>query len=609
MKKYIEVLLVIIIAVFFNTSVLAYTPNGTNYDRNSTEEEGGNHSFCLTKDGSLWMWGGNGNGELGIGWSGDELQPKIIMNDVIYATSNGPNTAAIKKDGSLWFWGSLYHMDPHKVADNVVSVELGFSHYGLIKEDGSLWMWGFNNCGQVGVGPTEDKIDKPQKILDNVKKVVTSQRGFTLALKNDGSVWFWGSSEGERTEENRIGTYVISSPTLVTKDAIDIDSGFVKYVTLQKDGSLLEWTNNTATDGTFRASNVKILDSVRSIAYGHGNGAAIKKDGTLWAWGSNSFGQIGNGQYASPDSPQKILDHVKTVKIRKRLGNTYVAITENGDLYHWGLTVNGRGTSSDYYTDNTTPQKILENVYSVHLGRAHLIITQNDGSVWTQGRNDWGQIGNGTYDDAVFPIKIMDGADLGELYLQYIKNLSSRDENSSSQFVDIKEKDYFYKAANWAANTGVTAGVDSTHFGPSQKCTRAQVMTFLWKANGAPEPKEKNNPFVDVKTSNYYYKPVLWAVENGITTGTSPTTFSPNAACTRGQVMTFLWHANGNPPNSTNTNPFSDVKSNDYYYSPVLWAVDNQITSGTSADRFSPNQTCTRAQIVTFIWKSQGSPN
>ena len=181
--------------------------------------------------------------------------------------------------------------------------------------------------------------------------------------------------------------------------------------------------------------------------------------------------------------------------------------------------------------------------------------------------------------------------------------------NTDSIFVDVSETAYYKNAANWAAKTGVTAGIDATHFGPNQQCTRAQVMTFLWKANGSPEPKTTNNPFTDVKTSNYYYKPVLWAVENGITSGTTATTFSPNAACTRGQVVTFLWHSNGDPQTIAKSNPFGDVKSINYYYYPVLWAIDNGITSGTTDKTFSPNQTCTRAQIVTFIWKSKGSPN
>ena len=133
-------------------------------------------------------------------------------------------------------------------------------------------------------------------------------------------------------------------------------------------------------------------------------------------------------------------------------------------------------------------------------------------------------------------------------------------------------------------------------------------MTFLWKANGSPEPKTTKNPFTDVAPNNYYYKPVLWAVENGITTGTTATTFSPNVACTRGQVVTFIWHSNGDPQAIARVNPFGDVKPTNYYYNPVMWAVYNGITSGTTEKTFSPNQTCTRAQSVTFIWKSIESP-
>lgn len=181
-------------------------------------------------------------------------------------------------------------------------------------------------------------------------------------------------------------------------------------------------------------------------------------------------------------------------------------------------------------------------------------------------------------------------------------------EMQNSPFYSAIFSKLFLQKTSWAAKTGVTSGIDSTHFGPNQKCTRAQVMTFLWRANGSPEPKTKNNPFLDVEVNNYYYKPVLWAVENGITTGTSSTTFSPNNACTRGQVMTFLWHARQNPQSVENSNPFEDVKANNYFYNPVLWAIENGITSGTSPTAFSPYQTCTRAQIVTFIWKSEKSP-
>ena len=157
---------------------------------------------------------------------------------------------------------------------------------------------------------------------------------------------------------------------------------------------------------------------------------------------------------------------------------------------------------------------------------------------------------------------------------------------------------------DWAVVKGVTNGTDSTHFSPNSTCTRAQVVTFLWRANGCPEPQGKGNPFTDVKPDAYYYKAVLWAVEQGITTGTSTSTFSPNSGCTRGQVVTFLWRASEKPEPSNSFNPFGDVGPDEYYSKAVLWAVEKEITNGTSANKFSPNSTCTRAQIVTFLYRA-----
>ena len=141
-------------------------------------------------------------------------------------------------------------------------------------------------------------------------------------------------------------------------------------------------------------------------------------------------------------------------------------------------------------------------------------------------------------------------------------------------------------------------------FSPGAGCTRAQVVTFLWRAAGEPQPKSENNPFADVQKGQYYYKAVLWAVEKGITTGTSPTTFRPDQTCTRGQIVTFLWRYFGEPEPKTGNNPFEDVKDSDYFYKAVLWAVENGITTGTTATTFRPEQTCTRAQIVTFLYRA-----
>ena len=172
------------------------------------------------------------------------------------------------------------------------------------------------------------------------------------------------------------------------------------------------------------------------------------------------------------------------------------------------------------------------------------------------------------------------------------------------KFVDGPEDAYYYDAVYWAVNTdpAVTTGVDETHFAPEKDCTRAQMVTFLWRANGEPEPTITKNPFTDVKSGDYFYKAVLWAVEKGITKGTTATTFSPNATVTRAQTVTFLWRMAGEPAVNVK-NPFTDVKADQYYTDAVLWAVKNEVTTGKTATVFAPDDPCTRAQIVTFLYR------
>ncbi len=170
----------------------------------------------------------------------------------------------------------------------------------------------------------------------------------------------------------------------------------------------------------------------------------------------------------------------------------------------------------------------------------------------------------------------------------------------STGFDDVSAGAYYAQSVMWAAENGVTTGTSATKFSPEASCTRAQFVTFLWRAMGSPAPKSEKNPFSDVKSGAYYYDAVLWAVEKGITTGTSATKFSPNATLTRAQTVTFLWRLEGEPGGQAH---FYDVPAGAYYADAVAWAAQKGITTGTSADRFSPNQTCTRAQTVTFLYR------
>jgi len=169
-------------------------------------------------------------------------------------------------------------------------------------------------------------------------------------------------------------------------------------------------------------------------------------------------------------------------------------------------------------------------------------------------------------------------------------------------FTDVSENDYYYEAVKWAVELGITNGTSDTTFSPNASCTRAQMVTFLWRAAGSPKAKSTTCVFTDVDKDAYYYEALLWAVENGITIGTSGTTFSPDADCNRGQMATFLYRSAKTPVVSGN-HAFNDVKADAYYNDAVIWAAARGITKGTSDTNFSPDADCTRGQMVTFLYR------
>ena len=207
---------------------------------------------------------------------------------------------------------------------------------------------------------------------------------------------------------------------------------------------------------------------------------------------------------------------------------------------------------------------------------------------------------------AVSDVKI-DGRIIGAVRSYTFENISASHTievqfRVRSSFVDVPSGSYYEDAVDWAVANGITTGTDAAHFSPDGICTRAQAVTFLWRAAGRPAPESRTMPFTDVPADSYYYDAVLWAVENGITKGTSSTTFSPDNTCTRAQIVTFLWRSEQSPA-AGSSNPFTDVSADAYYADAVLWAVKEAITTGTTRTTFSPDAECTRAQIVTFLWR------
>lgn len=189
---------------------------------------------------------------------------------------------------------------------------------------------------------------------------------------------------------------------------------------------------------------------------------------------------------------------------------------------------------------------------------------------------------------------------------QFYKNIAMTKSQieTGALFSDMPPRgSYSYDAIVWAVTNGITTGTSLTTFSPKATCTRAQIVTFIWRAAGSPTPASGNLPFTDVKTNSYYYQAVKWAFGRGILSGTSPTTFSPDAVCNRAQILTFLWRFKGSPSVAGVNNPFVDVKSGSYYYNAVLWAYSHHITSGVNNTHFNPGGVCTREQVVVFLYR------
>ena len=276
--------------------------------------------------------------------------------------------------------------------------------------------------------------------------------------------------------------------------------------------------------------------------------------------------------------------------------DNYTTLTGEVELYH--KSSSGGGWYDSYYTIKATA------------GAGGSISPSGNVSV-REGRDQTFTI---TPDKgyAVANVKI-DGKSIGAVKSYTFENVSrthtievifmkANGNPQTGVFVDVATGSYYEDAVDWAVENGITKGTDDTHFSPDGICTRAQAVTFLWRTAGSPASKTSTMPFTDVPVGSYYYDAVLWAVENGITKGTSDTTFSPNMTCSRAQIVTFLWRSEKSPAAGT-ANPFADVKSTAYYADAVLWAVKENITKGTTSTTFSPNADCTRAQIVTFLWR------
>lgn len=333
------------------------------------------------------------------------------------------------------------------------------------------------------------------------------------------------------------------------------------------------------------------MNDAAYVSAGMAHAAVVKTDGSLWVWGRNTESQLGvAGSDVTDNSgnpyriiPVKVMDDVVSVCA----GSDFTAaIKLDGSLWMWG---HSRYASGSMTGNSDTPTKIMDDVASISISdHCNIIVCKTDGSVWTWGANAVGQLGNGTTKDSGTPAKLSglvaklpgDGAD-------------------AISFVDVPDDAYYSVPVQWAIERKVTTGTSFNTFSPDDTCTKGQILTFLWRAVGEPVSLAAN-PFSDITSEAYYYKAALWAYSSGLISGNR---FDANAPCTRGMTVTYLWKLAGSPDTALQTD-FYDVPADAEYAHSVAWALENGVTSGTGDTTFSPDATCTRGQIVTFLYRS-----
>ena len=574
-------------------------------------------SWAVTSDGDLYGWGEcktarlfNGStmsntpvklmsGVRSVSASSVELQPTLTVKKyddygyVSYGATPGTVLTIIKENGDLYTWGDntcfqlgkgYYEAEqetyePYYVMGNVVKAATNDHSCAAVTEDGDLYFWGYNLVYGYGNNQMEH-YPEPTVILTDVKDVELSEYN-VVALKNDGSVWMMGSDRrgGMSWDNGDIGV-LINQMTKVMDGCMDIAAGQGFAMAVKTDGTLCGWGWNNCTvlgrmyDAmAYTASPVVIDTGVKSMDAGNHNACYIKNDGSLWSIGDGQEGQRGIG---------------------------------------WDLSFTGK--DGVLYAYPTWPTEVASDVHSVSVGVNHMLYLKNDGTMFGAGgpeSENGALLGRGGvrgeyYDDGQYTghsIYCWHSVPCGLSYGSFAGQFGPIQDEVElvAGFADVPATAYYREAVEWAVDSGITSGTGDYTFSPDQTCTRAQIMTFLWRAAGSPEAEHLYGVW-DVTADKYYFKAVQWAAEQDIIDHFG--NFDPDAPCTRAMAVEFIWKANGAQGIAMDDSVFTDVSQDASYSIAVDWAVLYGITSGTSATTFSPNQTCTRAQIVTFLYRA-----
>lgn len=501
---------------------------------------------------------------------------------VVQTAAGASDSFAVTADGTLWQW-SAASPSPTEVLTGVQSVSHagGFSEGGhafepvtfAVTKDGRLLGWGGNDFSQLGQGDCAARLTPDGRaystvpILDHVKTAAAGTFG-GAAITEDGSLWLWGlvgAFTGYVPLEVFTGSgltddfHYSASPEKLLTDVRDVRLTPNQVLALRTDGTV--WLLGSM-NGDFYKSFTKIAENVTDIAMGEGVFLLVKDGGELVGWGENASCQLARTGEAA--LPVTVLQNVRSVTVSGD-GKAVYAVKTDGSLVGWGL-LPGRTAPV------TSPVQLDSGpVASVSASQNRALYVKN-GVLW----------GFGQLEASAVPLE-----------------KPVRTGVSVTPFGDVSNADYFFEPIRWAVDGGVTNGTAPETFSPHESCTRAQIVTFLWRAAGSPAPS-RTATVSDVEPGLYYSDAVSWAAERGLFTGSE---FRPHALCTRAVAVEFLWKCAGSP-SDVGTSVFTDVPANASYAAAVAWAVQAGVTTGVSDTSFAPDAPCSRGQIVTFLYRA-----
>lgn len=556
-------------------------------------------SFVVTSDHSLYTWG------------------EYLDENAHYFGIKGSVYSAL--------WPNGTYTSATKVMDDVQAVACGrgaeynmttgigttLPNLMILKTDGSLWMWGENGGCQLGQGNRETSRSRtdfaPVKVLDNVK-TMDCRNGLCAAVTTGGDLYCWGTLIGTlngQSSSSMLQYKYIPTPTKYLSNVVSVSCGGSHTLALTADGTVYgmgDRTDGRLGDGVAEGDPVfemtRIMDDCIDVDAGERFSVAVKKDGTVYAWGSNTQCQFGKTYSEVPyyTTPTAIMTGVKDVTA----GMDNIAyIKTDGSLWISGSSRFGiHGQGSVMYTGDSTrypykPVKVDSDVKMVEICQYAMLYVKNNNVMYGTGSSAEG-VARYTYG----PSHELYRATTAEYDGSAVVATPTIAGISCTPFYDVAPSAYCYGSILWARDSGIAGGTGSRRFSPDDTCTRGEVLTFLWRAAGSPSP-QGGGAFSDVSGSDFYASAAQWAYEQGLVSGG---TLGASAPCTRADVAIYLWKLAGSP--AAGAPAFADVPAGADYGQAVSWALSQGIAAGTSPSAFSPNDACTRGQIVTFLYRA-----